>query len=258
MPCTAPAAAGVDAGETRTFHALVLDDYPHPAVPGPRRRGLFEDTETTGFDHERDRAIELAMLPSVYSLEGHITDVPRGEARTWRQDPGPPVPPEITRITSLSDQDLEGQAIDVTTATELVTNSHLVIAHSAGFDRPFVETVVPAAQDAAWACSLHEVRWDHGGFPRTVRRPHGHHRLPPFVLPRYNTGHRYAGIAMLTPHDVHYARTSRVLEQRERTLRLAWNRHPERFVNGAPKLQPLPQLVWINPPAAATTPRPVH
>ena len=72
------------------------------------------------------------------------------------------------------------------------------------------------------------------------------------------TEHRHAGIAMLTPHDVHHGRARRVLEQRERTLRLAWNRHPERFVHGTPKPQPLPQQVWINPPAAAATPRPAQ
>ena len=77
-------------------------------------------------------------------------------------------------------------------------------------------------------------------------------------FPWYNTEHRHAGIAMLTPHDVHYGRARRVLEQRERTLRLAWNRHPERFVHGTPKPQPLPQEVWINPPAAAATTRPAQ
>ena len=55
------------------------------------------------------------------------------------------------------------------------------------------------------------------------------------LFPWNNTEHRHAGIAMLTPHDVHYGRARRVLEQRERTLRLAWSRHPERFVNGTPK-----------------------
>ena len=77
-------------------------------------------------------------------------------------------------------------------------------------------------------------------------------------FPWYNTEHRHAGISMLTPQDVHYGRAGRVLEQRERTLRFAWDRHPERFVHGTPKPQPLPQEVWINPPAAASTPRPAQ
>ena len=63
---------------------------------------------------------------------------------------------------------------------------------------------------------------------------------------------------MLTPQDVHYGRAQQVLEQRERTLRLAWDRHPERFVHGTPMPQPLPQEVWINPPAAAATTRPAQ
>ena len=39
-------------------------------------------------------------------------------------------------------------------------------------------------------------------------------------FPWYNTEHRHAGIAMLTPHDVHHGRARRVLEQRERTERV--------------------------------------
>ena len=29
--------------------------------------------------------------------------------------------------------------------------------------------------------------------------------------------------------------------------------HPERFVHGTPKPAPLPEAVWINPPATSTT-----
>ena len=73
-------------------------------------------------------------------------------------------------------------------------------------------------------------------------------------FPWYNTEHRHGGIAMLTPDDVHHGSAPRILEQRERTLRAAWAQHPQRFVHGPPKLQPLPKEVWINPPDAATTP----
>ena len=37
------------------------------------------------------------------------------------------------------------------------------------------------------------------------------------------------------------------------TLRAAWSHHPERFVRGIPKPLPLPEAVWINPPAKSTT-----
>ena len=72
-------------------------------------------------------------------------------------------------------------------------------------------------------------------------------------FPWYNTEHRHGGIAMLTPDDVHHHRTRSVLDQRGRTLQAAWTRHPERFVRGIPKPDPLPEAVWINPPVTSTT-----
>ena len=58
---------------------------------------------------------------------------------------------------------------------------------------------------------------------------------------------------MLTPDDVHHHRAPDVLAQRGRTLQAAWALHPERFVHGTPKPAPLPEAVWINPPATSTT-----
>ena len=62
--------------------------------------------------------------------------------------------------------------------------------------------------------------------------------LPPYIafcrsfFPWYNTEHRHAGIAMLTPDDVHHHRAPDVLAKRGRTLQAAWALHPERFVHG--------------------------
>lgn len=72
-------------------------------------------------------------------------------------------------------------------------------------------------------------------------------------FPWYNTEHRHGGIAMLTPDDVHHGRARAVLAQRERSLAVAWTHHPERFVRGIPKPSPLPDAVWINPPATSTS-----
>ncbi len=72
-------------------------------------------------------------------------------------------------------------------------------------------------------------------------------------FPWYNTEHHHAGLAMLTPDDVHHGRARHRIEQRRRTLDRAWDRHPERFVRGRPKPQALPETVWINPPKATPT-----
>ena len=56
---------------------------------------------------------------------------------------------------------------------------------------------------------------------------------------------------MLTPHDVHHGRAKAVLQQRAHALRVAWSKHPERFVQGIPEPSPLAEEVWINPPPLA-------
>jgi putative transposase len=72
-------------------------------------------------------------------------------------------------------------------------------------------------------------------------------------FPWYNTEHRHGGICMLTPHDVHYGRAEEVLAQRQRIMDAACAAHPERFVRGVPKIRPLPEAVWINPPETSAT-----
>lgn len=67
-------------------------------------------------------------------------------------------------------------------------------------------------------------------------------------FPWYNQEHRHAGIAMLTPADVHCGRAERILAERQRVLDAAYAKHPERFVRGRPAVKGLPTEVWINPP----------
>jgi len=67
-------------------------------------------------------------------------------------------------------------------------------------------------------------------------------------FPWYCNEHKHSGIAMLTPADVHYGRAEQVLAARQRVLNQAFAKHPERFVNGPPRVTPLPSAVWINPP----------
>ncbi len=98
----------------------------------------------------------------------------------------------------------------------------------------------------------------HPGFPARFEDINAAIAFCRTFFPWYNREHRHAGIAMLTPEDVHHGRARHRLEQRARTLRQAWNRHPERFVRGRPKRQALPEQVWINPPDPITTPKVAH
>ena len=68
----------------------------------------------------------------------------------------------------------------------------------------------------------------------------------------YNASHRHAGIAMLTPEVVHHGRAGDVIAARQRVLADAYAANPERFVNGPPVVEGLPDRVWINPPEDKT------
>jgi len=65
----------------------------------------------------------------------------------------------------------------------------------------------------------------------------------------YNTEHRHSGIAFMTPQDVHDGRAPEILETRTAALHAAFETYPERFKGRQPNPKPLPDAVWINPPA---------
>ncbi len=66
----------------------------------------------------------------------------------------------------------------------------------------------------------------------------------------YNFEHRHSGIAMLTPATVHEGKHAGVLAARHAVMLAAFKSHPDRFINGAPKLRDLPAEAWINRPVS--------
>ena len=71
-------------------------------------------------------------------------------------------------------------------------------------------------------------------------------------FPWYNTEHYHLGLGLLTPEDVHYGRASRIIEDRKDVLRVAYEKHPERFKGRMPTPASLPDAVWINKPSPAS------
>ncbi|SCZ12325.1 3'-5' exonuclease [Microvirga guangxiensis] len=131
------------------------------AVPG-EKRAIIVDTETTGLDHMRDEVIELGMVAFSYSEDGRIGDVV-GTFNALRE-PSIPIAPEITRITGITADMVQGQIIDLDAVEDFLRPAHLVIAHNARFDRPFCERLTQGFSMKAWACSHAEVSWSDLGF----------------------------------------------------------------------------------------------
>jgi len=119
---------------------------------------LCLDTETTGLDHTNDRIIELGMVAFEYNPMTaeiiRITDRYNGF-----EDPGQPLPKEITEITGISDEMLAGQIFDDEQISALADKATLVIAHNAAFDRKFVESRYPVFTKLPWACTMSQLDW---------------------------------------------------------------------------------------------------
>jgi putative transposase len=71
----------------------------------------------------------------------------------------------------------------------------------------------------------------------------------------YQYKHYHSGIAFLTPHSVHYGLAHAIIDNRNRVLRAAFEKHPERFQGRVPYAKPLPKAVWINPPSNEIIPQ---
>lgn len=154
-----PRAAALEAtGEYKVLRRLPPVRQYHPPDGTPALTALAVDVETTGLDPQRDAIIQLGGLPFEYAPQtGQIYAV--GEPVAFFEDPGRPIPAEITALTGITDADVRGQRIDDQAVEDLLASATLVIAHNAGFDRPFAERRLPVFRDKSWACSLEGVPW---------------------------------------------------------------------------------------------------
>ena len=121
-------------------------------------RVIVLDTETTGLDARQERIIELAMLSVLVDT---TTGLPVGPVTTYEsfEDPGKPIPPAIQDITGIDDDMVRGQRLQDARIAELVEAADLIVAHNAGFDRPFVEARLPVFARKAWNCSFAGIDW---------------------------------------------------------------------------------------------------
>jgi DNA polymerase-3 subunit epsilon len=135
-----------------------------PELAGQKMcRGVVLDTETTGFDVENDRVIELGMLLFEFDpVSGVIHQVL--EVFDELEDPGFEIPPASIAVHHITDDMVRGKRIDDTRVAGLLKNVDVVIAHNASFDRPFVEARWPVFETLNWGCSIKDIDWREEGF----------------------------------------------------------------------------------------------
>lgn len=143
-------------------------EYFHPdwekANPDLVRYGVVLDVETTGLISGKDQVIEIGLRQFKFNREtGELLSLEKHYSAF--QDPGIPLDPEITRITGITDEMVKGEKIDWSMVDRILTESQIVIAHNASFDRPFVDPNSPASREKIWACSVRQIRWKEYGYP---------------------------------------------------------------------------------------------
>jgi DNA polymerase-3 subunit epsilon len=140
-----------------------------PAYAGGRtirddgiRRAAIVDVETTGMDFSGDQIIELGVVVFEYGAESGQVGPVVGRYSGF-EDPGRSVPPESTKIHGITDEMVKGKRLDEGAIAEVLQDVGLVIAHNAGFDRPFLESRMPLFDELPWGCSIRDVQWkEHG------------------------------------------------------------------------------------------------
>jgi DNA polymerase-3 subunit epsilon len=173
VPAAAPLAAHVSDPEAmaqtlaqhpdfRVLRRLVPHRDYRPLNGQTTRRVIVLDTETTGLDSKNESIIELAMLSVLVDV---ATGLPVGPVTIYEsfEDPGKPIPAQITEITGIDDSMVKGLRIDDAAVTALVQQADLIVAHNAGFDRPFVEARLPVFATKPWNCSFWGIDWKKEG-----------------------------------------------------------------------------------------------
>lgn len=124
----------------------------------------FIDVETTGLDYKKEEIIELGLIVlAVGKTSAKIYEVLYKKSHL--QEPSKELSEKIQKITNIKMSDLVGKKIDVEEINQQLLDVSVVVAHNAGFDRPFVEKIIPIAKLKIWSCTYSQIPWDNYGFP---------------------------------------------------------------------------------------------
>ncbi|MFO7546257.1 MAG: 3'-5' exonuclease [Trueperaceae bacterium] len=150
-------------GEYRVLRRLrPPKEYALPSEDTEVLLGIYIDVETTGLDAGTEAIIELGLVAFEFDRQGNVYRIVR-ELSAF-EDPGKPIPPHITALTGIRDEDVRGARLPEGDVTALAERAQLVVAHNAAFDRPFLERRLPVFEGRPWACSMADVDWSDAGF----------------------------------------------------------------------------------------------
>lgn len=151
-----------ETGRYRILEKLVAREIASFVRPEYPLKGIILDMETTGISARTNEIFEIGMIAFTFDATGSIGDVTRvfGGLR----QPSAAIPEDINRLTGITDDMVAGQSIDMAAMQAMIDPADLIIAHNAGFNRPFCEAFSPMFSQKAWACSNSEINWSARGY----------------------------------------------------------------------------------------------
>lgn len=139
-----------------------MDPLPVIEAPEGARVAAIVDVETTGRDKTTDKIVELGMVLFAFDpASGGVLGVT--SRYNGLEDPGMPIPPEVTKVNNITDDMVAGQKLDDETIEQMARQADLVIAHNAAFDRWVVERRLPFFESKPWGCSMAQIDWENEG-----------------------------------------------------------------------------------------------
>jgi len=142
----------------------------------PTKLLMVVDVETTGTDPCTDTMIEFAAAEVLFTSDGRIVEHIGTES--WLQDPKRPIPVDVTNLTGITNEMVEGHDIPNTRVMEMFQRADLVVSHNAAFDWRFCYNEwSDVVNHTLWGCSLQQIGWSDMGFPsarqEVLARYHG-------------------------------------------------------------------------------------
>lgn len=120
------------------------------------------DLETMGLHAAQHEILEIGMLSFSFTTGDGILAIV--DSYNELNDPGKPIPSEVTKVTGITDEDVKGKAIDWSYVAHILKQTHLIICHNSGFDRNFLELQTPESissliKTMPFGCTIHDIDW---------------------------------------------------------------------------------------------------
>jgi len=121
------------------------------------------DVETTGFNPYRDEIVELAITLFRYDrATGQVLEIVC--EYTGLRQPSGPMRRAASAVHGITKRMVRGLKLDYRRIRAILRKADFVVAHNAGFDRSFVERLMPSSHHMTWLCTLRGIDWKARGF----------------------------------------------------------------------------------------------